>query len=67
LIIDRLADVSQAIAFAKEQDDADLWEDLLNYSMTNLVSSAVYLRKSARLSTQSGSYDGFQRVLKLKD
>lgn len=33
LIIDRLADVSQAIAFAKEQDDADLWEDLLNYSM----------------------------------
>ena len=33
LIIDRLADVSQAISFAKEQDDADLWEDLLNYSM----------------------------------
>ncbi|KAI1499059.1 hypothetical protein F5X99DRAFT_391133 [Biscogniauxia marginata] len=33
LIIDRLADVSQAIAFAKEQDDPDLWEDLLNYSM----------------------------------
>jgi len=33
LIIDRLADVSQAIAFAKEQDDSDLWEDLLKYSM----------------------------------
>jgi hypothetical protein len=33
LIIDRLADVSQAISFAKEQDDTDLWEDLLNYSM----------------------------------
>jgi len=33
LIIDRLADVSQAIAFAKSQEDADLWEDLLNYSM----------------------------------
>lgn len=33
LIIDRLGDVSQAIAFAKEQDDPDLWEDLLNYSM----------------------------------
>ncbi|KAM3088924.1 Vacuolar protein sorting-associated protein 41 [Clarireedia jacksonii] len=33
LIIDRLADVSQAIAFAKSQNDADLWEDLLNYSM----------------------------------
>jgi len=33
LIIDRLADVSQAISFAKEQDDTDLWEDLLDYSM----------------------------------
>jgi hypothetical protein len=33
LIIDRLADVSQAISFAKEQNDTDLWEDLLNYSM----------------------------------
>lgn len=33
LIIDRLADVSQAISFAKQQDDSDLWEDLLNYSM----------------------------------
>ncbi|TQS39260.1 hypothetical protein Golomagni_00219 [Golovinomyces magnicellulatus] len=33
LIIDRLADVSQAISFAKEQNDSDLWEDLLNYSM----------------------------------
>ncbi|KAI5859865.1 hypothetical protein GGS23DRAFT_264658 [Durotheca rogersii] len=33
LIIDRLGDVSQAIGFAKEQDDPDLWEDLLDYSM----------------------------------
>ncbi|KAI1103402.1 hypothetical protein F4804DRAFT_310315 [Jackrogersella minutella] len=33
LIIDRLGDVSQAISFAKEQDDPDLWEDLLDYSM----------------------------------
>ncbi|KAI0517776.1 hypothetical protein F5B22DRAFT_602349 [Xylaria bambusicola] len=33
LIIDRLGDVSQAIGFAKEQDDPDLWEDLLEYSM----------------------------------
>ncbi|KAL2177392.1 uncharacterized protein P884DRAFT_200623 [Thermothelomyces heterothallicus CBS 202.75] len=33
LIIDRLGDVSRAIAFAKEQDDPDLWEDLLTYSM----------------------------------
>lgn len=33
LIIDRLGDVSRAIAFAKDLDDPDLWEDLLNYSM----------------------------------
>ena len=33
LIIDRLQDVSQAIAFAKEQGDSDLWDDLLEYSM----------------------------------
>jgi hypothetical protein len=33
LIIDRLADVSQAISFAKEQNDSDLWDDLLDYSM----------------------------------
>lgn len=33
LIIDRLNDVYKAISFAKEQDDPDLWEDLLNYSM----------------------------------
>lgn len=33
LIIDKLQDVSQAIAFAKSQDDTDLWNDLLDYSM----------------------------------
>lgn len=33
LIIDRLNDVHKAIEFAKEQDDQDLWEDLLEYSM----------------------------------
>lgn len=34
LIIEKLNDVSQAIAFAKEQDDAPLWDDLLDYSMS---------------------------------
>ncbi|KAF4930161.1 Vacuolar protein sorting-associated protein 41-like protein [Colletotrichum viniferum] len=33
LIIDRLKDVKKAIDFAKLQDDPDLWEDLLDYSM----------------------------------
>lgn len=33
LIIDRLKNVEKAIEFAKEQDDPDLWKDLLDYSM----------------------------------
>lgn len=33
LIIENLGDVSQAIAFAKAQNDKDLWNDLLEYSM----------------------------------
>ncbi|EFQ35662.1 WD domain-containing protein [Colletotrichum graminicola M1.001] len=33
LIIDRLRDVKKAIEFAKQQDDPDLWDDLLDYSM----------------------------------
>jgi hypothetical protein len=33
IIIDRLHDVSQAISFAKSQNDPDLWNDLLDYSM----------------------------------
>jgi vacuolar protein sorting-associated protein 41 len=33
LVIDRLGDVNRAIGFAREQDDAELWEDLLEYSM----------------------------------
>ncbi|GAC74618.1 vacuolar assembly/sorting protein VPS41 [Moesziomyces antarcticus T-34] len=32
LIIERLGDVERAIDFAKEQNDDDLWEDLLGYS-----------------------------------
>ncbi|KKK21843.1 hypothetical protein ARAM_002893 [Aspergillus rambellii] len=33
LILSDLKDVSQAISFAKSQDDPDLWEDLVDYSM----------------------------------
>ncbi|KAJ3144786.1 Vacuolar protein sorting-associated protein 41 [Geranomyces variabilis] len=33
LIIERLGDVRRAIEFAKEQNDEELWEDLLRYSM----------------------------------
>ena len=34
LIIERLGDVERAIEFAKEQNDDELWEDLLRYSET---------------------------------
>ncbi|KAF8555539.1 vacuolar protein sorting-associated protein 41 [Imleria badia] len=34
LIIERIGDVQQAIEFAKEQSDDDLWEDLLKYAET---------------------------------
>ncbi|KIY49134.1 vacuolar protein sorting-associated protein 41 [Fistulina hepatica ATCC 64428] len=34
LIIEHLGDVHRAIEFAKDQDDDDLWEDLLKYSET---------------------------------
>ena len=33
LILSDLKDVTQAISFAKSQNDPDLWEDLLDYSM----------------------------------
>lgn len=33
LIIERLGDPAQAIEFAKEQNDKELWDELLNYSM----------------------------------
>ena len=40
LIISRLGDVQQAIEFAKEQNDQELWEDLISYSMTRPGASA---------------------------
>lgn len=33
LIIEKLKDVKQAIEFAKEQNDEELWEDLIRYSL----------------------------------
>ncbi|XP_071478787.1 vacuolar protein sorting-associated protein 41 homolog [Diadema antillarum] len=33
LITEELKDVEQAIVFAKEHDDAELWDDLIDYSM----------------------------------
>lgn len=33
MIMEELHDVDKAIEFAKEQDDAELWEDLILYSI----------------------------------
>lgn len=33
MIMEELQDVDKAIEFAKEQDDAELWEDLILYSI----------------------------------
>lgn len=33
MIMEELVDVDKAIEFAKEQDDAELWEDLITYSI----------------------------------
>lgn len=33
MITEELQDVDKAIEFAKEQDDAELWEDLISYSI----------------------------------
>lgn len=33
MIMEELEDVGKAIDFAKEQDDAELWEDLISYSI----------------------------------
>ena len=33
MIMEELHDADKAIEFAKEQDDAELWEDLILYSI----------------------------------
>lgn len=33
MIMEQVNDVDKAIEFAKEQDDAELWEDLISYSI----------------------------------
>lgn len=33
MIMEEMADVDKAIEFAKEQDDRELWEDLISYSI----------------------------------
>lgn len=51
LIIERLGDVQRAIDFAKEQNDTDLWEDLLKYCETKpRMSFSVRIRTDGDLT-----------------
>ncbi|XP_070291740.1 vacuolar protein sorting-associated protein 41 homolog [Salvelinus sp. IW2-2015] len=42
MIMEELEDVDKAIEFAKEQDDAELWEDLISYSIDKPRKSHEY-------------------------
>ncbi|OLL22208.1 Vacuolar protein sorting-associated protein 41 [Neolecta irregularis DAH-3] len=60
LIIEKLQDVQRAIEFAKMQDDIDLWEDFLNYSMDKprtrpylRISRAAFIRGLLENTNQS--------------
>lgn len=48
LIIERLGDVERAIDFAKEQNDDDLWEDLLRYSESKPGECIIYIDQPMR-------------------
>lgn len=48
MIMEELNDVDKAIEFAKEQDDGELWEDLILYSIDkprkqNKLQAALYI------------------------
>lgn len=59
MIMEELGDVDKAIEFAKEQDDAELWEDLISYSIDkprewrraprNAISTAALCSSSPRV------------------
>ena len=61
IIIEKLDNVSQAIAFAREQGDIDLWEDLLNYS----VNKPAFIR--ALLEEAGTSIDPINLIRKIPE
>lgn len=46
MIMEELHDVDKAIEFAKEQDDGELWEDLILYSIDKPRKQKNHLRSS---------------------
>ncbi|KZS87523.1 vacuolar protein sorting-associated protein 41 [Sistotremastrum niveocremeum HHB9708] len=63
LIIERLGDVNRAIDFAKEQNDTDLWEDLLTYS----ESRPPFIKGLLEHSGVSASIDPIRLIRRIKN
>ncbi|KAH8918518.1 ARM repeat-containing protein [Atractiella rhizophila] len=61
IIIERLADVDRAIEFAKEQNDAELWQDLLKYSETR----PTFIKKL--LETVGGEIDPILLIRRIQN
>lgn len=53
MIMEELGDVDKAIEFAKEQDDAELWEDLISYSIDKPRRSSPGLLPCCSVSFQN--------------
>ncbi|MEQ2170452.1 hypothetical protein GOODEAATRI_000420, partial [Goodea atripinnis] len=51
MIMEELEDVDKAIEFAKEQDDAELWEDLICYSIDKPRETSHLLRSNLNGTT----------------
>lgn len=77
LILDKLHDVSQAISFAKSQDDPDLWNELLEYSMDKprfirglleevgtAINPIALVRRIPKGLEIQGLRDGLRRMIK---
>lgn len=50
MIMEELEDVDKAIEFAKEQDDAELWEDLISYSIDKPRKMSPLLRSNVNFN-----------------
>lgn len=67
VILDRLSDIAQAIAFAREQADAELWEDLIEYSLTKPSYVKVLLEEAGSSSGGHGALDPIALVKRIPD
>ncbi|CAB1340653.1 unnamed protein product, partial [Coregonus sp. 'balchen'] len=71
MIMEELEDVDKAIEFAKEQDDAELWEDLISYSidkppfitgLLNNIGTHILLREGCKKILVADSLSLLQKM-----